>query len=126
MAKTEFKREFDIDVNALGAGLNKFSVEVKHTDKGWGHPAGVDVCLTPYKLQVFEGFNIEGRVFDDKWQHRGLVIQVVQYARYSPKKVQAVWDAISPIAEELKDNFIAENETECYEAIRKVCRNFVK
>lgn len=126
MAKTEFKREFDIDVNALGAGLNKFRVEVKHTDKGWGHPAGVDVCLTPYKLQVFEGFNIEGRVFDDKWQHRGLVIQVVQYARYSPKKVQAVWDEISPIAEELKDNFIAENETECYEAIRKVCRNFVK
>ena len=28
MAKTEFKREFDIDVNALGAGLNKFRVEV--------------------------------------------------------------------------------------------------
>ena len=81
MAKTEFKREFDIDVNALGAGLNKFRVEVKHTDKGWGHPAGVDVCLTPYNLQVFAGFNLEGRVFADTWQHRGLVIHVVQYAR---------------------------------------------
>jgi hypothetical protein len=111
-------------VNALGAGLNKFRVEVKHTRIGWGHTSGVEVCLTPFKQQVFEGCNIEGRVFDDKWQHRGLIVQVVQYARYSPKKVKMVWDAISPIAEELKGLFIKGEDTKYFDAILKACGNF--
>ena len=120
-----FKKEFDINVNELGAGLNKFRVEVKHTRKGWGHPSGVEVCLVPFKHQVFEGHNIEGRVFDGKWQHRGLIVQVVQYARYSPKKVKEAWNAISPIAEELKGLFLKGEDTKCFDAIIKACGNIV-